>query len=130
MMKLNSLSILHVDDDEVDLLSVKRGINKNFDNITLMSEKNPNKALELINQKPFDLIISDINMGPPNGLEFLSKIKTIPVIIFSADNKSEIRNKALQLGALEYFNKEFNTENTIVDLTKFIQDFLLKHSSS
>ncbi|WP_202628612.1 response regulator [Sediminibacterium soli] len=61
-----------------------------------------------------DAIISDLNTPPMGGLELLTQIKasdffnSIPVIVLSADERSEMRIKCLEAGADDYVVKPFN----------------------
>ena len=66
-------------------------------------------ALMRIGAIPFDAILLDIEMPTLNGLQLMEildkkKIHT-PVIIISAEESSDIKNKALQLGAMGYVRK-------------------------
>lgn len=58
-----------------------------------------------------DLVLLDYMMPVMDGLEFLAKFraiegyKDIPVIVVTADTESEVRQKALELGAHDFLNK-------------------------
>lgn len=61
-----------------------------------------------------DLVISDLNVPKLNGLELIAQIKTsdffnsIPIMILSGEDSSEIRIKCLNAGADDYVVKPFN----------------------
>ncbi|MDD3150324.1 MAG: response regulator [Candidatus Gastranaerophilales bacterium] len=74
------------------------------------------KALKLIEQKHFDLILLDIMMPEINGYEIMAKIKKIPlnqntsVIFISALNETQHIVKGLDLGSCDYITKPFNMD--------------------
>ncbi|MDE3143156.1 MAG: response regulator transcription factor [Bacteroidota bacterium] len=61
-----------------------------------------------------DLVISDLNVPKLNGLELIAQIKasdffnSIPIMILSGDDNSEMRIKCLNAGADDYVVKPFN----------------------
>ncbi|MCD4652052.1 MAG: response regulator [Candidatus Cloacimonetes bacterium] len=66
------------------------------------------QALRLIDNKPFDVIICDIDMPNINGLEMLERIKKtaqIPVILVTQTIRTEDALKAIRLGAADFFGK-------------------------
>ena len=76
------------------------------------------EALNIIQDQPFDLVITDIRMHPVNGLEVLKKCKTISprttVIMISAYASTELAVEAMNEGAYDYFPKPFNNEEILV----------------
>jgi DNA-binding response OmpR family regulator len=61
-----------------------------------------------------DLIISDLNVPQLNGMELIAQIKasdffnSIPIMILSGEESSEMRIKCLNAGAEDYVVKPFN----------------------
>ncbi|MDY0201019.1 MAG: response regulator [Tenuifilaceae bacterium] len=76
---------------------------------------NGKEALELLNGGNLDLVILDIMMPVMDGFEFLAaksaEKNNIPVIVLSARNDETSINKAIELGALDYVPKPFNSED-------------------
>jgi two-component system chemotaxis response regulator CheY len=64
----------------------------------------------------YDLIISDWNMQPMTGIDFLKKVraddkfKHIPFIMITAESKAENVVAAKQAGVSNYIVKPFNAE--------------------
>lgn len=114
--------ILVVDDVLVNrkLLST---IVKNLDsNIDIYEASNGREALQFMENIEFGVVILDVMMPQINGIEVLEIIKNerrllnTSVIICSAVNDIESVQKALDLGALDYFTKPLNTEQMRVTL--------------
>ena len=72
------------------------------------------QALEKLKQKPFGLILSDWNMEPMTGLEFLKMVratptlKSVPFIMVTAEGKPENVIAAKAAGVSNYIVKPFN----------------------
>jgi len=66
-------------------------------------------AIEMVHERPFDLILMDIRMIKVSGLEALPEIKAynpaIPVIIMTAYSSVETAVEALKMGAYDYLTK-------------------------
>jgi two-component system, chemotaxis family, chemotaxis protein CheY len=71
-------------------------------------------ALRKMDEKTYDLIISDIEMPNMNGLEFLKRARkhntggAVPIIMLSTLDTEELKTKLLQLGANQYLVKPFS----------------------
>jgi two-component system chemotaxis response regulator CheY len=66
-----------------------------------------------------DLILLDINMPRMNGLEFLDEVQRnpalseIPVVVVSTEGKEEDTQRAMELGAIEYITKPFQSDRVL-----------------
>ena len=67
-------------------------------------------ALTRLAAAPFDAVISDLRMAPPDGLALLEEVKrrwpSIPVVLMTAYASMETARRALKLGAYDYVDKE------------------------
>lgn len=122
MPKLTELvNILLVDDDPA-LLAVAEAILKETDsNLCIESTLTVDGALQKMETKSFDVIISDYEMPQKDGLTFLKtlrdkNIKT-PFVLFTGKGREEIAIQALNLGADRYINKHGNPETVYKELT-------------
>lgn len=72
------------------------------------------EAMSLLEEKRFDLVISDINMPGLNGIGLLEKIKNISpdtaVLMITAFSTTEQAVEAMKFGAYDYLAKPFKVE--------------------
>ncbi len=77
------------------------------------------QALEMFNKKNYGMVISDWNMEPMSGYDFLKHVragshnKDVPFIMITAESKTENVIKAKQAGVSNYIVKRFNAETLI-----------------
>ena len=82
------------------------------------------EALEKLNSKPYDLIISDLVMAEMDGFELTETVKNnprlrpIPVIILSTHADYKYIFRALRLGADDYLIKPPNIEMAQIVLSR------------
>jgi two-component system, chemotaxis family, chemotaxis protein CheY len=73
-------------------------------------------AMRMLPRGPYDLIITDINMGDINGLELIHFIRksehhcATPLVIISTQNTERDVERGLALGANAYVAKPFTPE--------------------
>ncbi len=110
-----ALTILLVDDDEVDVMTVKRAFTKaNITNKVYVAT-NGVEALEMLrgDQLPMTrrIILLDLNMPRMNGIEFLREIRKDPalahltVVVLTTSNEDRDRVEAFQLNVAGYLLK-------------------------
>jgi DNA-binding NtrC family response regulator len=77
--------------------------------ITPLTAQNGAQALEIVQSRPVDLIITDLWMPEMDGLELLQRVKTInariPVAVLSGHGTVQDTVKALNLGAYTFLSK-------------------------
>jgi two-component system, chemotaxis family, chemotaxis protein CheY len=77
------------------------------------------EALKTLPTRPFDLVITDINMPDINGLELIGYVKSnpayrdIPLIIVSTEKSEEDKKRGMSLGAAGYVVKPFRKEELL-----------------
>lgn len=132
-------TILLVEDDELDIISVQRSLKKVDNEYDLLIAYNGKEALTMLkdrypDQLP-DVILLDLNMPKMNGIEFLKalrqdeELKELKVFIMTTSAESADRSITDQLGISGYFIKPLNyTDNTkrVDSMDAFVQFHLRK----
>ncbi|MEJ5351381.1 MAG: sigma-54 dependent transcriptional regulator [Melioribacteraceae bacterium] len=113
---MKKLNICIVEDEEILRVSLKDDL---LDAGYIVTDfENPIKALEHFKKKNCDVIISDIRLPEMNGLELLSKIKSINpnvfVIMMTAFGSVETAVEAMKKGAFDYITKPFDKEELLL----------------
>ncbi|UUX92504.1 PAS domain S-box protein [Methanoplanus endosymbiosus] len=105
------ISVLYVDDEPILLKGGKIFLEKNGE-LAVTTCDNADDAIKLISEKPFDAIISDIQMPGLDGISFLRHIRkrgdNTPFIIFTGKGHEELVIDALNGGADYYLEKGKN----------------------
>ena len=130
MNNLKSIPILLVEDDEADILILKRALKKCEITNPLYVTNNGEEALEFLTHKNKysdtksaprpGLILLDINMPRMDGRELLEKIKnnlslrSIPTIILTTSKSENDIENMYKLGANSYIPKPINFKDFII----------------
>ncbi len=114
-MSEKMLNILLVEDDEVDVMNVRRAFKKNNIRNPLWVAGNGIEALETLRggAMPRDrrLVLLDLNMPRMNGIEFLRHLRAdpehgaTPVVVLSTSNDDRDRVEAYHLNVAGYILK-------------------------
>lgn len=79
-------------------------------------------ALEAVTSTDFDMALLDLNLGNENGLEVLAEILKkrpgLPVVVFTAAATIAAAVEAMRLGALDFLEKPFSTEQLAIVLAR------------
>jgi DNA-binding NtrC family response regulator len=107
------ISILIVDDEE----SVRDSLYNWFieDGYSVECAENAKKALHMLEDRKFDIILADIKMPGMDGMEMHRRIKTLNsdsiVIIMTAFASVDTAVQALKDGAFDYVTKPFDPDD-------------------
>ncbi|SEG38720.1 response regulator [Flavobacterium urumqiense] len=125
------VNILLVEDDEVDVMNVKRAFTKNNIKNELFVAGNGVEALDMLRSSIIPLpriIILDINMPKMNGIEFLKiiredeNLKNISVFVMTTSNEDSDKINAYNLNVAGYILKPLSFEkfiNSVATLKNF-----------
>lgn len=117
---MNNINVLWVD-DEIDLLKphIMFLEQKNYKVTTCMSGT---EALEIIDNKKFDIVFLDENMPGLTGLETLSEIKeknaNLPVVMITKSEEEYIMEEAIGSKIADYLIKPVNPHQILLSLKK------------
>ena len=114
-MDERALTILLIEDDEVDVMTVKRAFVKARITNQVFVAQNGVEALELLRSDGIPpsrrLVLLDLNMPKMNGIEFLREIRKDPVlskltvVVLTTSNEDRDRVEAYQLNVAGYLLK-------------------------
>ncbi len=109
-MKQYDLLIVEDDKDLAEALSTTLEI----EGYQVLTARNGTEALVRMNQHPFRLVISDVQMPVMDGFELLSNIQKkyqqIPVLLMTAYGTIPKAVAAMQAGAVDYLIKPFEAD--------------------
>lgn len=119
------MKILIVDDDPFMLETLSRILNA--DGYEVLTASDGVKAVEMLEEKEFDLVISDIMMPNLSGLGLLNILKKhyfnrVPVILVSSLDKVEIILSALSMGANDFILKPVNFLELKIRVQKYMSE--------
>jgi len=131
-MTEKALNILLVEDDDVDVMNVKRAFEKNRIANPLFVANNGVDALAMLRsgQVPGErrIVLLDLNMPRMNGLEFLRSVRADPnlqstvVIVLTTSNDERDKVEAYNLNVAGYLLKPVTFVNfveTMATLNKY-----------
>jgi adenylate cyclase len=104
--------LLVVDDNKVNRLLLGRSLEQQGHTIEMA--ENGRQALEMMQAKPFDLVLLDIEMPEMDGYQVLERatadlrLRDIPIIITSALEEVDSVVKCIEMGAEDYLTKPVN----------------------
>ncbi|MCG8607185.1 SpoIIE family protein phosphatase [bacterium] len=107
-------TLLIVDDDQEVLssLSIFLELDTDYDVSTFQS---PKQALQMLKEKPVDLVISDYLMPDMNGLEFLAEVKkiypeTARILLTGYADKQNAIRAINEVGLFQYLEKPWDND--------------------
>jgi len=121
----STVNILVVDDDAETRELLREVLGAEGYNVVVSSSGE--EALEAGKQECFDIIISDIKLGPNlTGLDVLKAYKSIQpeseVILITAFGSMETAIEALKGGAFDYLSKPFKIEELLVQVGRALEN--------
>jgi len=111
--------ILICDDEEGIRESLKLILENDYD---LVFAQNGGEAINVVRTTPIDITILDIKMPKMDGLETLKEIMRInpksKVIIATGYKSVDIAKEAINIGAIDYIVKPFDSEAILRSIEK------------
>ena len=124
-------NILIIEDNDDDILMIKRGFKKGRIGNDLHCVSNGKEGIDYLSDvaaKEINLILLDLNMEVMNGFDFLmerekkTSLKKIPVVILTSSNRQEDIERAYKLGANSYVEKPLDPDKFVKAILS-IEDF-------
>lgn len=125
MIQINqiAMTILLVEDDEVDVMNVKRAFKKNNISNPLLVAHNGLEALDILRNDAIvprpRIVLLDLNMPKMGGIEFLKEIRKDPelaslsVFVMTTSNEDSDKVEAFNLNVAGYIIKPLSMEQFI-----------------
>ncbi|MBI5179699.1 MAG: PAS domain S-box protein [Nitrospinae bacterium] len=116
--------VLIVDDEEAARVLLSRHLAAL--DIEILEARDGNWALRTLAERHVHLVISNVRMPEMDGLELIARLKqnpklaAIPVIILTADNSMETRDRALGIGADDFSAKPVDMKDLLPRIRRFI----------
>lgn len=89
---------------------------------------NGEDALDVLQNESVDMVISDVQMARMDGINLLKRIKTtqssLPVILMTAFGSVQQAVDAMQIGAVDYLVKPFESEVLVSKVSQFLPTVL------
>ncbi len=106
-------------EDEPDLRKVLASLLKREGYRVDLAESGT-RALEMLGREIYDLVITDVRLPGPSGIEVLRTTRDLypdaPVIIITAYASDEAAEEARRLGAFNYITKPFDNDKIVADV--------------
>ena len=112
---MNGLNVLFVD-DEVDFLDTVLKRMKKRD-VNVAGVESGEKALELLEKEPVDVLVLDVRMPGMDGIQALREIKKnhplVEVIMLTGHASMEVAIEGMELGAFDYLMKPVDIDELL-----------------
>ena len=123
MSEERMLNVLLVEDDEVDVMNVRRAFQKNNIRNPLYHAGNGVEAMEMLRGSEYPrerrLVLLDLNMPKMNGIEFLralradDELRGVPVVVLTTSDDERDRVEAYNLNVAGYILKPVTLANFV-----------------
>lgn len=112
-------------DDDATLRTLLR-VTLPSDGFDVVEAADGAEALQLLDERPPDLVVLDWNMPERSGAEVLAELKRrdarVPVIVLTAERDKRPRAVARMLGADEFLTKPFSPLRLLDAIERLIAD--------
>jgi signal transduction histidine kinase/DNA-binding response OmpR family regulator len=103
------LSVLVVDDDEVDRMALCRALRRTGLPVEVQEVQDENAAVELLLTRPYDCAFIDYHLGAGSGLTVLEQVRTAgvstPVVMLTGRGDESLAVELMKAGATDYMPK-------------------------
>jgi DNA-binding NarL/FixJ family response regulator len=118
------IRVLVVDDHPIVRQGLSQLINQEPDLMVCGQAEDARTALDAIDPSQPDILIVDVSLDGPDGIELLKTIRAkdarLPVLILSMHDESLYAERALRAGANGYIMKQEATERVLVAIRQIL----------
>lgn len=103
---MEAIKILLIEDDTVDQLAFKRYVQSERLEYSVDIVKSVGEARKSLSSSPYDIVITDYNLGDGTAIDICVAANEVPVVIITGAGNEETAVKALKAGAHDYIIKD------------------------
>ena len=111
-------------DDELGMLEVCRDTLRRLGNVELVTQAQSRCAAAQLEAESWDLLITDIRMPEPGGVELLRRARSqdaqLPVLMLTAYPTVETAVECMKLGAADFVSKPFKPEELLATARRLL----------
>ncbi len=130
--ELEAATILCVDDEEYVLAAVRRVLVE-LPGCTVLTAKDGEQALRVLERQACDLLILDLRMPGMNGIELLGRALAIAPgadsMILSASDDTQSVVQAMRAGASDYLTKPFDNQRLATTVANLLEKRRLREQN-
>ena len=112
-------------DDEPNMLRLLQTILTGKTGYEVVTTNNPLEVSKLLQEKSFDLFITDLKMPLVDGMDLIDIVKKInvhlPIIIITAYGTTETAEEAVRKGAYDFVTKPFRKETILITIKRALE---------
>ncbi|HEX6556139.1 MAG TPA: hybrid sensor histidine kinase/response regulator [Ktedonobacteraceae bacterium] len=127
---MDNARILLVDDDTALLQALPQAVSLRMTGVQVETSDSALQALELIKERDYDAIVSDIKMPGMDGLTLLSHIQhwqpETPTLLITGHNEHDLAVQALRGGAYDFIQKPIDRDYVVASLYRAIQTYQMR----
>lgn len=114
---LHGLTLLLVDDDEVDRTSIRRALRAGGVQAEVLEASEATRGLEILRAQKIDCAVLDFNMPARDGLWLVQQARAhgvrTPLIVLTGQGDEHTAVELMKAGALDYFSKAHLTPERV-----------------
>jgi len=95
-------------DDEADCADMLQVALEASPGILAIRVATAEAAIEALGRLNVAVVISDVQLPAMSGIELITRVKGVPVVIVSASTDTGVKSEALRAGATAFFAKPFS----------------------
>jgi PAS domain S-box-containing protein len=115
--------LLYIEDDELQGKELSRALrSRGYDVFRAVSGE---EGIEILSNQPVDVVLCDLNMPGPEGLEVLAEIREksplVPVLILTSTSNVELAVQAIKSGAFDFIRTPPDLDEIDVSITNAVE---------
>lgn len=123
--------LLLVDDERIALRNLEHVLAK--EGYEIVATQSGRHALDLIDSRPFDLVLTDLKMDKVDGMQLLEHVKArhpdVEVIMITGYATLESAVEAMKVGAFHYISKPFRLDEVRQTVAEALEKVRLKREN-